>query len=53
MLCTPRNGGGAGVNPSVSLQAQMASATVCPQAIPAAMDEAFSSAASAASDAFR
>src|SRR5437016_6832656 len=35
---TPRNGGGAGAIPSVSLQAQIASATVCPQATPAAMD---------------
>src|ERR1700680_1467041 len=38
MLCTPKNGGGAGATPSASFQAQMASATVCPHATPAAMD---------------
>src|ERR1700751_6151712 len=51
MLCTPKNGGGVGANPSVSLQAQMAFATLCPQATPAAMDSGFSVEASAASDA--
>src|SRR6266436_9150166 len=50
---TPRNGGGVGANPSVSRDAQMASATVWPQATPAAMDSAFSVNASAVSDAFR
>ena len=49
----PRNGGGGGVNPSVSREVQMASATVCPQATPAAMELAFSVNASAASDALR
>src|SRR2546422_4738280 len=49
--CAPMNGGGGGANPSVSREAQMASATVCPQATPAAMDSAFSVEASAASDA--
>ena len=53
MLCTPKNGGGVGANPSVSLQAQMASATLCPQAMPAAIELAVSVAASAATDAFR
>src|SRR4029077_4054755 len=38
MLCTPKKGGGVGANPSVSLQVQMASATLCPHATPAAMD---------------
>src|SRR6266567_102778 len=42
MPSTPRNGGGAGVIPSVSRQAQMASATVCPQAIPELIDCVFS-----------
>src|ERR1700731_1250522 len=51
MLCTPKNGGGVGANPSVSFQAQMASATLCPHATPAAMDSGFSVEASAASDA--
>src|ERR1700686_3782857 len=50
---TPRNGGGGGANPSVSREAQMASATVWPQATPWEMDGAFSVDASAASDVFR
>src|ERR1700675_2664937 len=53
MPSTPSNGGGGGAFPSVSLQAQMASATVCPQATPAAIELDFSFSASAASDAFR
>src|SRR5215472_1253151 len=48
---TPSNGAGGGANPSVRRQAQMASATVCPQVTPAAMDCAFSVRASAASEA--
>src|SRR6202171_2936883 len=51
MLCTPKNGGGVGANPSVSFQVQMVSATLCPHATPAAMDSRFSVEASAASDA--
>src|SRR5258708_26976486 len=51
ILCTPKNGGGGGANPSVIFQAQMASATLCPHATPAAMDSGFSVEASAASDA--
>src|SRR5271169_189606 len=51
MLCTPKNGAGVGAKPSVSLQAQMASATVCPHATPAAMESDLSVEASAASDA--
>src|SRR5467141_5434789 len=50
--CTPINGGGVGANPSVSREVQMASATVWPQATPAAMDSTFSVDASAISDAF-
>src|SRR5438552_8494308 len=53
MLWTPKNGGGVGANPSVSLQARMASATLCPQPMPAAIELAVSVAASAATDAFR
>ena len=51
--CTPMNGGGAGTNPSVSLVVQMASATVWPQATPAAIACGFSVNASAASEASR
>src|SRR5258708_6075125 len=53
MPSTPRNGGGVGANPSVSREVQMASATVWPQATPAAMASAFSVDASAAIDASR
>src|SRR5438876_8891488 len=35
--CAPMNGGGVGANPSVSRAVQMASATVWPQATPAAI----------------
>src|SRR5207245_10763285 len=35
MLWTRKNGGGVGANPSVSLKAPMASATLCPHAPPA------------------
>src|ERR1700674_803363 len=35
---TPTNGGGGGANPSVIRHAQMLSATLCPQAIPACID---------------
>ena len=51
MVWTPKNGGGVGLHPSMSLQAQMASATLCPHATPAAMDSGFSVKARAASDA--
>src|SRR5207247_6109005 len=50
---TPTNGGGAGAIPSVSRHAQMASATVCPQAIPELIDSAVSFEDSAASEASR
>lgn len=53
MPSAPANGGGGGAFPSVSLQAQMVSATVCPQVTPAAMELAFSVNASAASEALR
>src|SRR6202040_1066484 len=52
----PRNGGGAGVMPSVRRQAQIESATVCPHSIPRAIDSLFSVASSlaiASSDAWR
>ena len=44
-------GGGGGANPSVIRQAQIESATVCPQATPAEMDDALSVSASVANDA--
>src|ERR1700736_833825 len=52
MARTPSKGGGGGAKPSVCLQAQMALATVCPQATPCDMDCALSVIASAASEAF-
>src|SRR6202048_3407608 len=52
MARTPSKGAGGGAKPSVCLQAQMALATVCPQATPSDMDCALSVRASDASEAF-
>src|ERR1700730_17378152 len=52
MARTPSKGAGGDAKPSVCLQAQMALATVCPQATPSDMDCALSVRASAASEAF-
>src|SRR5262245_50709215 len=49
----PRNGGGGGAKPSVLRHATIASATLWPQAIPLATDDALSSAEMAASEAAR
>ena len=50
---TPRNGGGAGAIPSVRRQAQMASATRCPQATPLLIDAPVSCGPRAARDVLR
>src|SRR6202035_5868752 len=53
VTAAPRNGGGGGRNPSVNRPFQIASATVCPHAIPALIESAFSSDASARIEASR
>src|ERR1700756_2977765 len=53
MLSTPKNGGGVGAKPSVSREVQTASATVWPQATPAAIASGFSVNARAASEVVR